>query len=102
MVSEYPTNLHSGMDHLGKNTKYPTARSFLNCLIILTLSTGSIDLSGALNYEAPFYSVSPSPVKTSQKEGFIRGRITQLSTNLLVVFADIFNSNRKSFTKSNS
>src|SRR5664280_2736423 len=37
-----------------------------------------------------------------QKKDFIRGRLTELNTNSPICFADIFNSNKTSFTKSNS
>jgi hypothetical protein len=90
------------MDLLVKKSKYFIAKSFLNGFIIFILSTGSCDLSGALNCKAPFYLDSSSHNKIFQKEGFIKGRITQSDTNVPVCFADIFNSNKTSFTKSNS
>ena len=75
------------MDFLNKKTDYSMAMSFLNGLMVLFLSVGSSDLAGQGSF---------------QKEGFIKGRITQLTTNAPVCFADILNSNKTSFTKSNS
>ena len=37
-----------------------------------------------------------------QKKGFIKGRLTEINKNFPVCFADIFNSNKTSFAKSNS
>ena len=90
------------MDFLVNKPQYFIARSFLNGFVIFILSTGSCDLSGAINCKAPFYQDSSSHVKIFQKEGFIKGRITQFVTKEPVGFADIFNSSKTSFTKSNS
>ena len=90
------------MDLLVNKPKYFIAKYFLNGFIIFIFSTGSCDLSGALNCMAPFYLDSSSYNKIFQKEGFIKGRITQSATYAPVRFADIFNSNKTSFTKSNS
>ncbi len=96
------TNLSGVMDLLVKKSKYFIAKIFLSGFIIFIPSIGSSDLSGALSYKPPFYINSSSHNKTFQKEGFIKGRITQFTANTPVCFADIYNSNKTSFTKSNS
>ncbi len=90
------------MDLLVNGPKYFIVKSFLNGIIIFILSTGSCDLSRAINCKASFYPDSSSHNKIFQKEGFIKGRIIQSATNAPVCFADIFISNKTSFTKSNS
>jgi len=90
------------MDLLVNKPKYFISKSFLNGIIIFILSTGSCDLSGALNCKSTFYPDSTSHNIIFQKEGFIKGRITQSATNAPVCYADIFNSNKTSFSKSNS
>src|SRR5450759_396181 len=89
------------MGLLVNKPKYVIAKSFLNGFIIFILSAGSSELSGTLNYKAPFYLDSSSQNNIFQKEWFIKGRIIQSATNAPVCFADIFNSNKTSFTKSN-
>ena len=88
------------MDLLVNKTNYFSAKYLLNGIIAFVLSTGSCHLSGAI-YKTPFYPDSASH-NTIQKEGFIKGRITQSATKAPVCFADIFNRNKTSFTKSNS
>lgn len=66
------------------------------------LSIGSSNLFGAINSKPPFFLYSSSHNKIFRKEGYIKGRITQFAANAPVCFADIFNSNKTSFTKSNS
>jgi hypothetical protein len=90
------------MDLLVKKSKYFIAKSFLSGFIVFILSVGPCDLSGALNCKASFYLDPSSHNNIFQKEGFIKGRITQSVTNAPVCFADIFNNNKTSFTKSNS
>ena len=90
------------MNFLVNKPQYFIAMSFLNGFVIFILSIGSCDLSGAINCKTAFYQDSSSHVKIFQKEGFIKGRITQSATKAPVCFADIFNRNKTSFTKSNS
>jgi len=75
---------------------------FLNGFIVFILSIGSSDLSGAINYKPPFSLSSSYYNNIFQKEGFIKGRVTQFTPNAPVCFVDLFNSNKTSFTKSNS
>jgi hypothetical protein len=90
------------MDFLLNKQQNLIAKSFLNGFIIFILSSGSCDLSGALNCKSLFYLNSSSHYKIIQKEGFIKGRITQSATNAPVCFADIYNGSKTFFTKSNT
>jgi len=76
-------------------------KSFLNGFVILFLSIIiCADLSGQ---QSTLLSDSTFPASERfQNKGFIRGRLAELKTNTPVCFADIFISNKTSFTKSNS
>jgi hypothetical protein len=90
------------MDLLVKISKYFIAKSLLNGFIIFILSTGSSDLSASLNGNASFCLNTSFQNANFPRGGYIKGRITQSGTNTPVCFADIFISNKTSFTKSNS
>jgi hypothetical protein len=104
------------MDFLNKKTDHPKTKYYLIGLILLFLSIISIDLSGQKSTQLiqplkqePFelrtgtLSDSTFPAtEISQKKGFIKGRLTELNKNSPVCFADIFNSNITSYTKSNA
>jgi hypothetical protein len=66
------------------------------------LFTHSSVFSATLNKEASFYLNSSFQENTIPRKDFITGRIVQSVTNTPVRFADIFTSNKISFTKSNS
>jgi hypothetical protein len=57
-----------------------------------------------LHFPLPVQNQSPHQIELTkegfQKKGFIRGRVTELNTNSSICFADIFNNNKSSFTKS--
>jgi hypothetical protein len=90
------------MDLLVNKLKYIIAKSVPTCFIIFILSSGNSDLSAKVNFKAPFYGDSSYHIEIFQEEGYIRGSITESVTNAPVCFADIFNSNKTSITKSNS
>jgi hypothetical protein len=76
------------MDFSIKKSNHFINKSLLKGLIVLLLSIVSSDLHGITGL--------------FKEKGFIKGRIIQSSSKASVCFADIFNSNKTSFTKSNS
>ena len=90
------------MDLSENKPKYFIAKSFLNGFLIFILSSYSLDLSGTLNSKVQFYPNSSFHNKNLPRAGFIKGRVIQSSSFSPVCFADIFNSNKTSYAKSNS
>jgi len=74
---------------------------FLKGLIIFMLSVGATELSGTLSYKPPFNLNSSFQNKKTENEGFVKGRITQSTSNAPVCFADIIFSNKTLSSKSN-
>jgi hypothetical protein len=110
------TKFYDIMDFLIKKTDHYMTKALLNGLMVVFLFIVSSDLPGqkstqlvqSSNLETIYMqlgSLSDSTFQATerfQKKGFIKGRITQFSANAPVCYADIFNINKTSFTKSNS
>jgi hypothetical protein len=82
--------------------KYFTNRLFLNGYILFIFSTASFDVSAALNDKTPSYPITSFHIKSLYRAGFIKGRVIQSTTKSPICFANICNSNKTLFTKSNS